>query len=165
MTRVSSRRESHMFQRFASVVRRAAVRRRAALIAVCSVAMLLPASLACGGSAQLRGGVVFDYPVYYVERPPPRIARYPSARYRGRPAYLVRGRWYYSTPRGWVVFRREPRELRSYREGRGVRRSYDRERSRPRYRADEPTQRRHRERYDARPAEPTERRHRRVDPD
>ena len=138
-----------MLQRFASVVRRAAVRRRAVLISACSVAMLLPASLACGGSAQLRGGVVFDYPVYYVERPPPRIARYPSARYRGRPAYLVRGRWYYSTPRGRVVFRREPRELRN----------------RPRYRADEPTQRRHRERYDARPADPTERRHRRVDPD
>lgn len=118
-------------------------------------ALLCFAPLACGGS-QLRTGVVHDYPVYYVDGPPHRLRNYPSASYHGRPAYLVDGRWYYSTPRGWVYFRDEPRELRLYRErtvrARGSRdRKYDdgraepseRRRSRGRDR-DEPTERRHR---------------------
>lgn len=153
-----------MFTRIVSLARRTAAGRRAVVIAACSVAMLSPASLGCGPGTQLRGGIVFDYPVYYVEHPPPRISRYPSAYYRGRPAYFVRGRWYYSTPRGWVVFRREPRELRYYRENRGARRDDARDRSRSTYGADEPVQRRRRYPSDARRDEPTERRHRRVDP-
>jgi hypothetical protein len=79
---------------------------------------LLAASSACTGQAQLRTGVVYDYPVAYVNRPPPRYWYYPHREYRGRPAYLIRGRWYYSTPHGWAVFRREPTELRRYRERR-----------------------------------------------
>ena len=92
---------------------------------------LLTASAACTGEAQLRTGVVYDYPVAYVSRPPPRYLYYPHRDYRGRPAYLIRGRWYYSTPRGWALFRREPTELRRYRE----RRSEDppRRARRPRY--------------------------------
>lgn len=153
-----------MLTRLASFSRRLLSGRRAVAIAACS-AMLASASLACTGSTQLRGGLVFDYPVYYIDRPPPRIRRYPVAYYHGRPAYLVDGRWYYSTPRGWAVFRREPRELRYYRESRSARRYDDRWRSPRRDRADEPTQRRHRESWDAPREEPTERRYRRVDPD
>jgi hypothetical protein len=152
-----------MLARLASMIRRATSGRRRLVIAACSAALLSPVSLGCTGSAHLRSGVVFDYPVYYVERAPPRIWRYPSAYYHGRPAYLIGGRWYYSTPRGWVVFRREPRELRSYRENRFVRRHYEPDRPPRRYRDDEPTQHR-RESYDSRNDEPSERRHRRVDP-
>lgn len=153
-----------MLTRLASVRRRLVIGPGVVAIAACS-AMLTSAPLACTGSTQLRGGLVFDYPVYYIDRPPPRIRRYPIAYYHGRPAYLVEGRWYYSTPRGWAVFRREPRELRYYRESRSARRNDDAQRSHRRHRADEPTQRRHRESWDVRREEPTERRYRRVDPD
>jgi hypothetical protein len=152
-----------MSTRLASIARRAASGRRMLAVAACAT-LLASASLGCAGSTQLRAGLIFDYPVYYVERPPPRIRRYPLAYYHGRPAYLVEGRWYYSTPRGWAVFRREPRELRYYRENRSALRYDDRYRSPRRHRADEPTQRRHRD-WDARRDEPTERRYRRIDPD
>jgi hypothetical protein len=74
--------------------------------------------LSCTASAHLRKGVVYDQPVVYVERAPARIRHYPRYYYRGRPAYLVKSRWYYDTPRGWVVFREEPRELRRFRRDR-----------------------------------------------
>ncbi|HEU4581098.1 MAG TPA: hypothetical protein VFS67_22730 [Polyangiaceae bacterium] len=92
---------------------------------------LLTASAACTGEVQLRTGVVYDYPVAFVNRPPPRYWYYPHREYRGRPAYLIRGRWYYSTPHGWAVFRREPAELRRYRERRSD--SSARRASPPRY--------------------------------
>lgn len=92
---------------------------------------LLTASAACTGEAQLRTGVVYDYPVAYVSRPPPRYWYYPHREYRGRPAYLIHGRWYYSSPHGWAVFRREPTELRRYRERRNE--DAPRRASRPRY--------------------------------
>ena len=90
--------------------------------AITRAAVLSSLAAGCAGSAQLRGGVIYDYPIYYVEEPPPRIYRYPTAHYHGRPAYLVDGHWYYSSPRGWVYFREEPRELRAYRERHVVRR-------------------------------------------
>ncbi|HTV21279.1 MAG TPA: hypothetical protein VMG12_21480 [Polyangiaceae bacterium] len=152
-----------MTTRLASMLRRALCGRRALAIAVCSITVA-SASVGCAGSTQLRGGLVFDYPVYYLDAPPPRVHRYPSAYYRGRPAYLVDGRWYYSTPRGWVVFRREPRELRDYREARRGEPTERRYRT-PSRRYEGPTERRHRESWDARRDQPTERRYRRVDPD
>jgi hypothetical protein len=126
--------------------------------------MLAAASLGCAGT-QLRGGLIFDYPVYYVERPPPRIWRYPIGYYHGRPAYLVEGRWYYSTPRGWAVFRREPRELRYYRQNRSAPRHQARQRVHLRDRVNAPAQSRHRESWDADRDAPSQRRYRRVDPD
>jgi len=36
---------------------------------------------------------------------------YPRVYYDGGYVYLVNGLWYQSTPRGWVVYRREPVEL------------------------------------------------------
>lgn len=82
------------------------------------VAGLLTAASACMGQAQIGTGFIYDEPVAYVGRPPARYWHYPHRYYLGHPAYLIGGRWYYSTPRGWAVFRREPAELRRYREGR-----------------------------------------------
>lgn len=72
-----------------------------------------------GCVAHARGELVYDYPVTYVETVPARIEYYPSTYYRGRPAYLVDGRWYYRNRDRWVVFREEPVELREYRVRRG----------------------------------------------
>ncbi len=68
-----------------------------------------------GCLAHSRGEVVYDYPVTYVDAPPPRIEVYPRTQYHGRPAYLVDGRWYYHSHDRWAVFREEPNELRDYR--------------------------------------------------
>ena len=68
-----------------------------------------------GCVAHAEGALVADYPAEYVETVPPRIEYYPSVVYRGSPAYLVEGRWYYRTHDRWVVFRDEPVELRDYR--------------------------------------------------
>jgi hypothetical protein len=102
--------------------------------------------LSCMASAHVRTGVVYDEPVVYVERAPARIRYYPRYYYRGRPAYLVQNRWYYDTPRGWVVFREEPRELQRFRRDRVesrrdyVRRSVPRDRRNlHRYRHGEPS--------------------------
>lgn len=48
--------------------------------------------------------------------PPDDIGRYPHIWYEDRWVYLVDGRWYAPTPRGWVILRDEPRELGRYRE-------------------------------------------------
>ena len=135
----------------------------AAVIVIACAAILCAVPLGCAGSAQLRTGEVYDYPVYYVDEPPPRIQHYPQARYHGRPAYLVRDRWYYSTPRGWAYFREEPRELRAYRERRQVRRAEPIPQRR--YRADEPERRSYREPRERGPEEPTEGRRRRYEAD
>jgi hypothetical protein len=42
---------------------------------------------------------------------PSNIWAYPHVYYGGTYAYLVDGVWYYPTPNGWMVFRREPVEL------------------------------------------------------
>ena len=42
---------------------------------------------------------------------PPDIWGYPRVYYGNSYVYLVNGAWYRPTPRGWVVFRREPVEL------------------------------------------------------
>lgn len=42
---------------------------------------------------------------------PPEIWAYPHVLFGGVYAYLVDGVWYYPTPQGWMVFRREPVEL------------------------------------------------------
>jgi hypothetical protein len=68
-----------------------------------------------GCVAHAEGALVADYPAEYVETVPPRIEYYPSVVYRGSPAYLVEGRWYYRTHNRWVVFRDEPGELHDYR--------------------------------------------------
>jgi len=68
-----------------------------------------------GCFAHARGEMVYDHPVTYVEDVPPRVERYPSTYYHGRPAYLVEGSWYYRHQDRWVVFRDEPVELRDYR--------------------------------------------------
>jgi hypothetical protein len=68
-----------------------------------------------GCVAHAEGALVADYPADYVESVPPRIEYYPRTYYRGSPAYLVDGRWYYRTHDRWIVFREEPTELREYR--------------------------------------------------
>jgi hypothetical protein len=68
-----------------------------------------------GCVASAEGSFVADYPAEYVASVPPRIEYYPRTYYRGNPAYLVDGRWYYRTHDRWVVFREEPSELREYR--------------------------------------------------
>jgi hypothetical protein len=68
-----------------------------------------------GCVAHARGTLVYDHEAEYVDAAPERVEYYPSTYYRGRPAYLIDGRWYYHSDRRWVVFRDEPRELRDYR--------------------------------------------------
>jgi hypothetical protein len=86
--------------------------------------VLIALPLLAGGCVAHAGaeiGYVYEYPVVAPEYVPERIEYYPRVRYRGEYAYLVDGRWYYPsrTPRGWVVFKEEPQELRRYRiEGR-----------------------------------------------
>jgi hypothetical protein len=42
---------------------------------------------------------------------PPDVWSYPRVSFDGGYVYLVNGLWYQQTPRGWMVFRREPAEL------------------------------------------------------
>jgi len=90
---------------------------------------------ACAGTTQ--GTLIYEagYPATYVETVPAYAYYQPRVYYRGRYAYLVDGRWYYPSDRGWVVFREEPRELYRYRVNSGDRRAYDyRYRGSPEYR-------------------------------
>jgi hypothetical protein len=98
--------------------------------------------------------VVNDHPVVYVERAPIRVYERPSVVYRGRPAYLVDGRWYSRSDRGWLYFRDEPAELRRARASR----------SQTRVQADPPRrrdveERRERRRYVEEPRERPRRRY------
>lgn len=45
------------------------------------------------------------------DAPPREIWAYPRVYYGGTYVYLVDGVWYYPTPNGWMIFRREPTEL------------------------------------------------------
>jgi hypothetical protein len=72
----------------------------------------------------VRAQLLFSYPVVHVESAPVRVYERPHVMYRGRHAYLVDGRWYYPSDRGWVYFREEPGELRRYRESHADARTY-----------------------------------------
>ncbi|MFO0590596.1 MAG: hypothetical protein U0441_23845 [Polyangiaceae bacterium] len=65
-----------------------------------------------GGCA---GELVASYPVVEADVVPVEITTYPHVYYAGSDAYLVDGRWYYRSRGRWVVFRREPAELQTYR--------------------------------------------------
>lgn len=78
-------------------------------------ALLTITSVGCAGSATMRTGVVYNDPVVYVETVPSYVYQQPAVYYRGYPAYWVDNRWYYQSPSGWVVFRREPAHLHQYR--------------------------------------------------
>jgi hypothetical protein len=69
------------------------------------------------GTVGTEGGfVVSGVRAVRAEAVPVEIAAYPRVYFRGTFAYLVDGRWFYPTNRGWVVFEQEPRELRNYRQ-------------------------------------------------
>jgi len=80
--------------------------------------LLVSSSIALGGCAA-HAAYVYDDPVY-VSAAPVGIYAAPYVYYHGHPAYYVEGRWYYRSPRGWATFRREPRELYTYRSSRGA---------------------------------------------
>lgn len=82
-----------------------------------SIALFAIASslVGCAGSTSAQVGVMYGYDVVYVDPPPAYIYGYTPVYYRSYPAYWVDGRWYYYSPRGWVVFRQEPPALRNYR--------------------------------------------------
>ncbi len=69
----------------------------------------------CTVGGRVGAHAVYGYPVAEPAYIPEYIYAYPRVYYNGRYAYLVDGRWYYPSTGGWVVFREEPRELRSFR--------------------------------------------------
>jgi len=77
--------------------------------AAAAVLALYPSG--CVATADVAAEPVYGYPTVWVEAPPPEIESYPRYYYRGSYAYLVGDQWYYDSPRGWVIFRSEPREL------------------------------------------------------
>ncbi|WP_437598859.1 hypothetical protein [Sorangium sp. So ce590] len=86
--------------------------------ALAPLALAAGASLlmGCLGTIATEGFVVSGYPAVRAEVVPVEIAAHPRVFFRGTYAYLVDGRWFYPTNRGWVVFEREPPELRRYRQ-------------------------------------------------
>lgn len=82
---------------------------------LCAGAILLSALSSVGCTATLGGELVYGHPVYVAETVPVELETYPRVYYRGGYAYLAEDRWYYQGPRGWVIFREEPRELYRYR--------------------------------------------------
>lgn len=83
--------------------------------AACAGAILLSGLASAGCTATVGGELVYGHPVYEAEVVPVEIETYPRVYYGGGYAYLVEDRWYYQGPRGWVIFREEPRELYRYR--------------------------------------------------
>lgn len=73
------------------------------------------ACVATVGAEAPAGWVVYGSYVDPVRTVPSGIYSYPRVIYRGRYAYYADNRWYYDSPRGWVVFRQEPSELARYR--------------------------------------------------
>jgi hypothetical protein len=69
----------------------------------------------CVAEVQERPLLVADQPAVVATAVPADIETYPHVVYRGSVAYYVNDRWYYRTPGGFVVFRREPVELVRYR--------------------------------------------------
>ena len=125
---------------------------RLVLSAIAAAALALCAS-GCVARADIDAEPVYGYPTVAVEAPPPYIESYPRYDYNGRYAYLVGDQWYYDSPRGWVIFRSEPRVL-------AERRVYivERHEQRPRPRSRHERPRRYEERrVPASPQEPVER--------
>lgn len=85
------------------------------MIAGTAIAAALLSGCAGTTATSARVGVVFGHDVVYVDPPPAYVYGYTPVYYHSHPAYWVDGRWYYYSPTGWVVFRQEPRALRSYR--------------------------------------------------
>jgi len=104
--------------------RRGASALLSAIAASAVVAALALGASGCTLSAGTQGELVYGHPVVRVDAPPPDIQVYPRVYYQGGYAYLVGDAWYYYTPRGWVYFRSEPREL-------AERRVYVQQRGRP----------------------------------
>jgi len=79
------------------------------------LALALEAIIAVGCTASVypedAAYVDEGYPVEYVQAPPPAIETYPRVYYRGGYHYNVNGRWYRSTPRGWMYYRSAPPQL------------------------------------------------------
>jgi hypothetical protein len=84
----------------------------AALFVAPAIALGLALS-AC--AARAYPPTVGGYATVYADDAPANISSYPHTEYEGGTAYYVNDRWYYGTPRGWVVLRGEPRELHQYR--------------------------------------------------
>jgi hypothetical protein len=133
---------------------------RRALVACIVTAAAMIGGTACTATVTARPArtrVLYDYPVVYVDEAPARVYDSPRVNYRGRPAYLVGTRWYYSTDNGWLYFAEEPRELQHQRT---ERRYLQAESRRPRRQLDSPrVERRERERYVEPPRETRRRRH------
>jgi hypothetical protein len=66
-------------------------------------------------TARTRPVVVEDDVVVQAEVVPVDVYSRPRYYYGNRYVYLVDDRWYYPSSRGWVVYRREPVELRRHR--------------------------------------------------
>jgi hypothetical protein len=98
-------------------------------------------ALGCAVHARTGAAVYAEEPVVDVETAavPVDVYAYPHYYYHGRVVYLVEDRWYTQSPRGWVVYRSEPTQLRSYRT-----RYYETRRARraPEYGTPRPHQRR-----------------------
>ena len=89
------------------------IRTRLAAAVVCAGALASVTGCAATVTARpARTAVLYDYPVVYVDEAPARVYERHSVHYHGRPAYLVDGRWYYRSDRGWLYFSDEPAELR-----------------------------------------------------
>ncbi|WP_129579966.1 hypothetical protein [Sorangium sp. Soce836] len=86
--------------------------------ALAAAALAAGASLLAGclGTVGAEGYVVSGFPVVRAEVVPMELAASPRVYFHGTYAYLVDGQWYYPTNRGWVIFEREPAELRRYRQ-------------------------------------------------
>ena len=67
------------------------------------------------GACTASGELVASYPVVEVQTVPVQVEAYPRVAYAGSYAYLVDDQWYYRSRGRWVVFREEPRDLRTYR--------------------------------------------------
>lgn len=80
-------------------------------LSLLALGLLATTLVGCAGSAVVRGGAVYGDPVVYVDTVPGYVYSQPAVYYRGYPAYYVDNRWYYQSPSGWVVFRREPAAL------------------------------------------------------
>lgn len=95
------------------VVKKAFVR---AFAASALTAVLMTGCTATLTTTPARTRLLYSNEVVYVESVPPDIYDRPWVTYRGRPAYLVGTRWYYSVDGRWVYFAQEPTVLRRYRD-------------------------------------------------
>lgn len=95
------------FNLFDRVARGRAAPLLGAAVMLWSLALTASGCVWTAGEAELVDG----HAAVRVETLPPDIYAYPRVHYHGGYAYLVGDRWYYDSPRGWVIFRSEPRVL------------------------------------------------------